>query len=206
MGFAKRRKKLDPNFGKGFDRNQKRGKQKQSLMDSSNHLQSFEVQEGKLPQKYIELIANEQWHDWSIAPERMARMEDEAMALGLPVAMLDSIIQEHQKNVEIVIKLVRLVRGEQTIALDNQKPSKEITEIVQELAEMILVDAEPSLSKKRTPFALCQEDIDKTKALGSRLNELGGVDLMRAIAMDYVPRCDQKELELIWHGIGDWKA
>ena len=46
MGEAKRRKKLDPNFGKGFGRNQKQGKQKQRLMDSRNHLQSFDVQEG----------------------------------------------------------------------------------------------------------------------------------------------------------------
>ncbi len=61
MGEAKRRKKLDPNFGKGFGRNQKRSKQKQRLMDSRNQFQSFKVKEGKLPQKYVDLIANSEW-------------------------------------------------------------------------------------------------------------------------------------------------
>ena len=206
MGEAKRRKKLDPNFGKGFGRNQKRGKQKQRLMDSRNPLQSFDVQEERLPQKYIDLIANSEWHDWSMPPEEIARMEAQCKATGFPFAIIDSMKEDQQKNVEAVQVLARLLLGEQTISRDNQTPSSELTEIVKELAEMILADAEHSLSRKRSPFSVNQETIDKTKALGSRLNELGGVDLMRSIATDYVPRCDQKELELIWHGIGDWRA
>ena len=206
MGEAKRRKKLDPNFGKGFGRNQKRSKQKQRLMDSRNQFQSFKVKEGRLPQKYVDLIANSEWHDWSIPPEEKARMEAQCKATGFPLAIIDSMKEDQQKNVEVVRVLARLLLGEQTISRDNQTPSTELTEIVKELAEMILADAEHSLSRKRSPFSVNQERSDKTKALGSRLNELGGVDLMRGIAMDYVPRCDQKELELLWHGIGDWKA
>ena len=206
MGFAKRRKKLDPNFGKGFAPNQKRGKQKQRLMDSRNHIQQQEVQQGKLPQKYITLIANSEWHDWSIAPERIARMEDNALAFGLPIAMMSSIIQQHQKNVEVVIQLARLLLGEQTISLDNKTPSTELTEIVKELAGIILADSEQSLSEKRSPFSANQEIIDKVKEIGAQLNELGGTDLMGSIATNYVPHCDQHELDLLWHGIGDWKA
>ena len=139
-------------------------------------------------------------------PEEIARMEAQCQATGFPFAMIDSMKEDQQKNVEVVQVLARLLLGEQTISRDNQAPSGELTEIVKELAEMILADAEHSLSRKRSPFSVNQETIDTTKILGSRLNELGGVDLMRSIATDYVPRCDQKELELIWHGIGDWRA
>ncbi|MGK7950450.1 MAG: hypothetical protein AB4368_17110 [Xenococcaceae cyanobacterium] len=206
MGEAKRRKKLDPNFGKGFGRNQKQGKQKQGLMDSRQHFQSFDLKEGKLPQKYIELIANPEWHDWSIAPEAKARMEANAKKLGFPLAMIDSFIQQHQKNVEVVIQLAGLVLGEQEIPQGNKNLSPQLTEIVKELAEMILADAEPALSGKRSPFSVNQERIERVKAIGSQLNELGGTDLMGSLATNYVPPCDQQELDLLWNGIGDWRA
>ncbi len=159
---------------------------------------SLDAKQGMLPKQYRNLIANEQWHSWSIRRKDLAKMEDDAK--------MDSIIQQHRKNVEIVIQLAGLVLGEQEMSLDDQHPYPLLTKIVTELAEMILADGRKSLSRKRSPFSVNQETIDKTKALGSRLNELGGVDLMRSIATDYVPRCDQKELELIWHGIGDWRA
>ncbi len=163
-----------------------------------SYKKSLEVKQGRIPQKYQNLIANIEWHSWSIPPEDIAIREDKAK--------MDSIIQQHQQNVEIVIQLAGLVLGEQEMSLDDQHPYPLLTKIVTELAEMILADGRKSLSRKRSPFSVNQETIDKTKALGSRLNELGGVDLMRSIATDYVPRCDQKELELIWHGIGDWRA
>ena len=133
-------------------------------------------------------------------------MEDNALAFGLPTAMMSSIIQQHQKNVGVVIQLARLLLGEQTISLDNKTPSTELTEIVKELAGIILADSEQSLSEKRSPFSANQEIIDKVKEIGSRLNALGGTDLMGSIVNDYVPRCDRHELDLLWHGIGDWKA
>ena len=206
MGEAKRRKKLDPNFGKGFGRNLKQSKQKQRLMDSRNQLQSFKVKEGRLPQKYVDLIANSEWHDWSIPPESKARMEDNAKALGFPLAMIDSVIKQHQQNVEVVIQLAGLLLGEQEMPQGNKTSSPQLTDIVKELAEMILADAEPSLSGKRSPFSANQETIDKVKGIGSQLNELGGTDLMGSIVIKYVPPCDRRELDLLWHGIGDWKA
>ena len=71
---------------------------------------------------------------------------------------------------------------------------------------MILADAESSLSEKRSPFSANQETKDKVKEIGSRLNALGGTDLMESIATDCVPRCDRHELDCLWHGIGDWRA
>ena len=102
---------------------------------------SLDVKQGRLPNQYRNIIANSEWHSWSIPPEDMAIRERKCLEWGFPVtmmnsilqqhqenmesgflvAMTDSILQEHQKNVEIVIKLARLVLGEQTIALDNKK-------------------------------------------------------------------------------------
>ena len=159
---------------------------------------SLEVKQGRIPKKYINLIANEQWHSWSIPPKYLAIGEDNAK--------MDSIIQQHQQNVEIVIQLAGLVLGEQEMSLDDQHPYPLLTAIVTELAEMILADGRKSLSGKRAPFTVNQETIAKTKRIGTRLNEIGGWELMGAIHNDYVPSCERKELDLLWHGIGYWKA
>ena len=168
---------------------------------------SLEVKQGRIPKKYQNLISNEQWHSWSIPPKDLAIREDNAR--------MDSIIQQHQQNVEIVLRLAGLVLGEQEMSLDDQHPYPLLTKIVTELAEMILADSEHSLSEKRSPFTANQETIDKTKTIGTRLNAIGGWELMGAILNDCVPHCDQlrwlaerdrHELDWLWHGIGYWKA
>ena len=159
---------------------------------------SLEVKQGRIPQKYQNLIANTEWHSWSIPAKDLAIREDNAKR--------DSIIQQHQQNVEIVIQLAGLVLGEQEMSLDDRHPYPLLTEIVTELAEMILADSSHSLSEKRSPFIVNQETIDKTKRIGTRLNEIGGWELMGAIHNDCVPSCDRKELDWLWHGIGYWKA
>ena len=159
---------------------------------------SLKVKQGRIPKKYQNLIANAEWHSWSIPPEDIAIREDKAK--------MDSIIQQHQQNVEMVICLAGLLLGEQEMSLDDQHPYPLLTEIVKELAEMILADSEHSLSEKRSPFTVKQETIDKTKTIGTRLNAIGGWELMGAILNDCVPLCDRKELDWLWHGIGYWKA
>ena len=75
---------------------------------------SLEVKQGRIPQKYQHLIANTEWHSWSIPAKDLAMREDNAKR--------DSIIQQHQQNVEIVIQLAGLVLGEQEMSLDDQHP------------------------------------------------------------------------------------
>lgn len=214
MGEAKRRKKLDPNWGKGFGRNQSRGKA-QKGEEISRNSQSREKKGGagaeKLPESDIALIANEEWHSREIDPERIARMEDESRTLGMPKeivkGLIESVREEHERDIEIVVRLVSIVKGEGRVYRDkNRNPASEVTAVIKEMAEMILADPGKVLSGKREPFEANEESIRKVKKIGRRLNELGGSDLMRTVASEYVPRCDQKELELIWHGIGDWKA
>ena len=159
----------------------------------------LEVKQGRIAQKYINLIANTEWHSWSIPAKDLAMREDNPKKR-------DSIIQQHQQNVEIVIQLAGLVLGEQEMSLDDQHPYPLLTKIVTGLAEIILADSEHSLSKKRSPFSVNQETIDKTKRIGTRLNEIGGWELMGGIHNNYVPSCDRHELDMLWHGIGYWKA
>ena len=159
---------------------------------------SLKVKQGRIPKKYQNLIANAEWHSWSIPPEDIAIREDKAK--------MDSIIQQHQQNVEMVICLAGLLLGEQEMSLDDQHPYPLLTEIAKELAEMILADSEHSLSEKRSPFSFNQEAIAQTRRIGTRLNEIGGWELMGAILNDCVPHCDRHELDLLWHGIGYWKA
>ena len=159
---------------------------------------SLEVKQGRIPKKYLNLIANTEWHSWSISPARIVRIEDNAK--------MDSMIQQHQKDVEIVIQLAGLLLGEQEMSLDDQHPYPLLTKIAKELAEMILADSEHSFSEQRSPFSVNQETIDNAKRIGTRLNEIGGWELMGAIHNDCVPSCDRKELDLLWHGIGYWKA
>ena len=119
---------------------------------------------------------------------------------------MDSLEYKHHENVEIAQLLAGLVLGEQKLVGSEPNDWEEITAMVKELAEMILAEGQPELSGERMPFRVNQVRINKVKSIGARLNKLGGFELMLAIATNYVPLCDRHELELVWHGIGDWKA
>ena len=162
--------------------------------------------ERRLAEKYRNEIANAEWHSWSMPAEERARIEDEAKRLGVPLTVMDSLQEKHHENVEIVQRLAGLVLGEEKLVGSKPNDWEEITAMVKELAEMILTEGQPELSGERMPFRVNQVRINKVKNIGVRLNELGGLELMLAIATNYVPLCDRHELELVWQGIGDWKA
>ena len=206
MGEAKRRKKLDPMYGKRGSRSKQEVKPKsssRSLTQKRTSLENSKIINGRLPQKYINVIANEEWHSTELPPEEKARMEDQCIALGLPLATMDWSHFNRNEDIEVVISLAALLLGEQMLAFNNASPDSEITDIVKELAFMILSDSDSSLSGQRSPFLDVDGSTAKVRELGEKLYKKGGTDLMLLVGNKYVPRCDQRSLELIWHL--DWR-
>lgn len=55
----------------------------------------------------------------------------------------------------------------------------------------------------RSPY--CGQNFERVREIGSKLNLLGGFDLMR-LACSLVPIYDQRNLDYAWNGIGDCQA
>ena len=160
MGEAKRRKKLDPNWGKG----------KARLGRTANRL----VETG---------IANEEWQNPDSNPPSL----------------------HHQENLESVIFGLMLVEGVKSIGLPglSKNQTERLNSVCKMLAEFVLQDPNHSLSAERSPFL--GENETATKEIGKTLNDIGGFSLMLQVAEMIVPPCDRRELECVWHGIGEWR-
>ena len=187
------------------------GKKSDRDSEMNKEVMASTRKEGSLAEKYRNLIANAEWHSWSMPAEEREKIEDEARVLGVPLTVMDLLQEKHRENVEIVQRLAGLVLGEEKLVGSEPKGWEEITEMVKEMAEMILAEGQAELSGERMPFQvnqvrINQVRINQVKKIGAKLNELGGFELMLAIATNYVPLCDRHELELLWQGIGDWKA
>ena len=161
MGEAKRRKKLDPNWGKG----------KARLARTANRLSS-------------EMIANQEWQNPDSNPPSYL----------------------HQENLSSVIFGLMLLEGVKSIGLPglSKNQTQSLNKVCKTLAGFVLQDPNHSLSAERSPFI--GENETATKEVGKTLNEIGGISLMIQVAEMIVPPCDRRELECVWHGIGEWKA
>ncbi len=76
-------------------------------------------------------------------------------------------------------------------------------DIAKELLEMSLYHPKPFDSFDRSPFLGVNRDL--TRELGAKLNEIGGTALMFRVAT-LIHKRDQRELDLAWDSIGDWKS
>lgn len=68
--------------------------------------------------------------------------------------------------------------------------------------QLSLADDSDPTSAGRAPYF---NNRQKARDLGARLHAIGGRNLMRRIA-DMVPFYDQRELDMVWDGVGGWKA
>lgn len=50
------------------------------------------------------------------------------------------------------------------------------------------------------------ESLPDVDMAGRVLNEIGGSGLMLYVLKNHIPERHQRELEISWHGIGDWKV
>lgn len=82
--------------------------------------------------------------------------------------------------------------------------NKTLNSACKTLAQFVLDDPNSSFSMMRSPLAGDNEAV--TRQIGSTLNNIGGISLMIQIATEVVPPCARRELEVVWHGIGEWKA
>ncbi len=161
MGEAKRRKKLDPDWGKGKAR-----------LD-------------RIAERLVEAgIANEEWQNTD----------------------LDSASSYHRENLESVVFGLMLIEGVKSIQLPglSKHQTESLNKVCKTLAGFVLRDPNHSLSAERSPFL--GENETATREVGKTLNEIGGFSLMVQVAEMIVPPCDRRELECVWHGIGEWKA
>ena len=161
MGEAKRRKKLDPDWGKGTPR----------LDRTAERLVK-------------ERIANKEWQN----PDR------------------DFAPLHHQENLKSVVFDLMLLEGVKSIQIPglSKHQTESLNKVCKMLAEFVLGDPNHSLSSERSPFL--GENETATIEAGKTLNDIGGLSLMVQVASMIVPPCDLRELECVWHGIGEWKA
>jgi len=161
LGEAKRRKKLDPDWGKEKTR--------------------LDIIANKLAE---ETIANKEWQNPDLYSQSF----------------------HHQKNLECVIFGLMLRKGVKSLGLPelSKNQTQTLNEICKMLAGFVLQDPNHSLSAERSPFLGENEMI--TREAGKILNDIDGVSLMEQVIEMIVPPCDRREIECIWHGIGEWKA
>lgn len=77
----------------------------------------------------------------------------------------------------------------------------EIVNIQSELLNMSYADTRLPSDENRAPFSGTNRA--RVRGLGERLNQLGGLSLMVSVC-ESMPKCDQRELECAWDGIGEW--
>ena len=161
MGEAKRRKKLDPDWGKG------------------------KALKGRIADRLVEAgIANKEWQNPDSNPAPL----------------------HHQENLESVIFGLMLREGVKSIRLPglSKNQTQSLNKVCKTLAGFVLQDPNHSSSAERSPFI--GENETATREAGKTLNDIGGISLMLQVAEMIVPPCDRRELECVWHGIGEWKA
>ena len=112
----------------------------------------------------------------------------------------------HLLNLESVIFGLMLREGVKSIRLPglSKNQTERLNKVCKMLAGFVLQDPNHSLSPERSPFI--GENETATKEIGKTLNDIGGFSLMVQVAEMIVPPCDRRELECVWHGIGEWKA
>ena len=86
----------------------------------------------------------------------------------------------------------------------SKHQTESLNKVCKTLSGFVLQDPNHSLSAERSPFM--GENETATIEAGKTLNEIGGISLMIQVAKMIVPPCDQRELDYVWHGIGEWKA
>lgn len=87
MGEAKRRKNLDPTWGR-----------------KRQQLQEKPRSEDVAPKLVEKIIANPEWHSKTFDSESASRIQDRSIALGMDKNfMLASMLQDHQSNLKVVM-------------------------------------------------------------------------------------------------------
>ena len=74
--------------------------------------------------------------------------------------------------------------------------------IIAELLAMTQKDTRAQDDEDRSPFL--ESNRARTKELGERLWEIGGLNLMQEV-LAQMPKYDQPELDCAWDSIGDWR-
>ncbi len=112
----------------------------------------------------------------------------------------------HRENLESVVFGLMLREGVKSIGLPglSKHQTESLNKVCKTLAGFVLQDPNHSLSAERSPFI--GENETATREAGKTLNDIGGFSLMVQVAEMIVPPCDRRELECVWHGIGEWKA
>ena len=80
-------------------------------------------------------------------------------------------------------------------------PQDELVCLIVELMKFSTENPEPLESEERNSYL--GEHKARVREIGQRIHELGGFSFMQ-MAAQQIPRIDLRDLEVAWHGIGEW--
>ena len=152
-------------------------------------------------------IANTEWHSAKLNPDLVLNFRGKFATQGLELDRFTAVaLENHQKNLNAVIFCLTVINYPFDLfkGSASSREKKTLVSAFTALAKLVLADPHDSLSSKRSPFA--GDNAPKTIKIGKTLNKQGGKNLMSHAMRLLVPPCDQRELDIIWHGIGDWKC
>lgn len=179
MGEAKRRKNIDPNYGKP-----------QHVNSTFEHPKSIDEQSVSAFVRAVNEEIEKVLSPSDPSPLVNAQLEEQMRAKH---------IHRLRGYLDAASQLRELYEGASFLVEGRQH---DVTGELRSLLEIVCSDTEISGSG-RTSFLGQHKDL--AKQVGQALEEKGGLVLMSAV-MEQIPELDQRLLDYAWDGIGDWMA
>ena len=211
MGEAKRRKELDKSWGEKKEnavvKLLKKDNKSQLKCKLSNFLQiRFDPSPGE-EIDFRDFLHNPEWQKEKSASKLLEQLSFYFLENFIEIdrqKMIKNYLAMHEKNVGVAMACV-LDRYTIDYSFEHFSEAQNnlLTWCLRFISKRIIEDCNFSLSEERKPFL---KQIEKTMAVGKKLHDLGGFDLMLCAYQDFVPPCDRPQLNQVWNGIGTWKS
>ena len=156
------------------------------------------------------IVFNEEWLQSDLSKEQIDVIASNARVMGVDniQCLVESISFDRSQRYDQVIKILQItgfVSGKPCgLGLDAMRitPDQPLFTLISNLLLMPLKDPRGLQDIDHNPFEGKTEEV---KEIGWELHKKGGFNLMYAIA-ELIPKCEQRLLDHLWHGVGDWKC